>query len=309
MKAVYGILNSMNGKMYVGSTTNYGERKNKHFKNLRKGRSDSNSLQKDFDIYGENKFSIFVIEEINSDEDIFLEKEDEYVLKFNTLMPYGYNEVLPSSKNDSPLKKSESSKKYYQNHAPNNLKKLTPEEWLTKKKENPDFKLSRVLNGERSTKVYEINKDNFGIIQCFNSVIEVQSLCKVTESTLRISLNKNKNKPYHFSLCKNKVFIRVEDYIFPLLSEKPIKEKKEKVWKKVENPIPYSERNIKRTPISFKNIKTNEIKDFNSKAEAAKFLICQPTKINSLIKGWENKGRGRIFKITNIKGWTIFTTH
>lgn len=62
MGFIYLILNQINGKYYIGSTTNWKKRKRSHFKQLRKGIHHSLYLQRAFNKYGENNFIFILIE-------------------------------------------------------------------------------------------------------------------------------------------------------------------------------------------------------------------------------------------------------
>lgn len=53
---VYVIENAINGKKYIGSTVNLRERRQNHFRLLRRGKHDNGQLQMAFNLYGENAF-------------------------------------------------------------------------------------------------------------------------------------------------------------------------------------------------------------------------------------------------------------
>ena len=61
---IYKIINTVNGKFYVGSTTNTRERFRVHRKRLRKGNHHAKHLQAAWNKYGENAFVFVVIETI-----------------------------------------------------------------------------------------------------------------------------------------------------------------------------------------------------------------------------------------------------
>lgn len=89
MKAsIYQILNNVNGKFYIGSTTNFSRRRTNHLWHLKKGTHSSRKLQNSYNKYGEDKFIFLNLEIFDylTKEDI-LKKEQEYI---NNLKPY-YN--------------------------------------------------------------------------------------------------------------------------------------------------------------------------------------------------------------------------
>lgn len=59
---VYQILNIVNNKCYVGSSTNYSKRKSRHIAGLKSGRHHSIKLQRAWDKYGGDNFRFIVLE-------------------------------------------------------------------------------------------------------------------------------------------------------------------------------------------------------------------------------------------------------
>lgn len=56
METIYLLRNTKNGKVYVGRTSKFEERKKLHINNLRANRHPNKMLQEDFDKYGEKAF-------------------------------------------------------------------------------------------------------------------------------------------------------------------------------------------------------------------------------------------------------------
>jgi group I intron endonuclease len=75
---IYKIINLINGKFYVGSTTNQKVRFRQHRKLLRGNRHHCKHLQAAWNKYGEDKFSFAVVEEIPSSEALW-EAEDRWL--------------------------------------------------------------------------------------------------------------------------------------------------------------------------------------------------------------------------------------
>lgn len=63
MGYVYRILNTSNGKYYVGSTIRFEKRKRTHLNSLRKNKHHSIKLQEDFNYFGEESFVFEVLKE------------------------------------------------------------------------------------------------------------------------------------------------------------------------------------------------------------------------------------------------------
>lgn len=81
---IYKIINLINGKFYVGSTTNQKVRFRQHRKLLRGNRHHCKHLQAAWNKYGEDKFSFAVVEEVPSNEALW-EAEDKWlVVHFGT---------------------------------------------------------------------------------------------------------------------------------------------------------------------------------------------------------------------------------
>ena len=77
MGCVYKIENTVNGKVYIGSTIDFYRRKHEHFLFLLNKSHHSAKLQADYDKYGENAFFMSVIEECA--DDIRLDREQYYI--------------------------------------------------------------------------------------------------------------------------------------------------------------------------------------------------------------------------------------
>lgn len=94
---IYFIINKVNGKRYVGQTTNYSRRKQNHISDLKCRRHDNIKLQNAWDKYGEDNFKFEKItyenltkEELNEEEIHFIEKYDSRNNGYN-IAPGGSN--------------------------------------------------------------------------------------------------------------------------------------------------------------------------------------------------------------------------
>ena len=77
---IYKIVNTVNGKFYVGSTTNTRERFRTHRKRLRAGRHHCPHLQAAWNKYGEKSF-VFVVIETVADNQSLQDAEDKWLIE------------------------------------------------------------------------------------------------------------------------------------------------------------------------------------------------------------------------------------
>lgn len=91
IKAIYYILNIINNKMYVGSTTNLYERFVSHKSKLELNKHDNRYLQKSYIKYGNENFKFGVLELLNDADNIEL-KEQYWIEELETTnKQLGYN--------------------------------------------------------------------------------------------------------------------------------------------------------------------------------------------------------------------------
>lgn len=87
---IYCFENTKNGKKYIGQSNNIRCRMSNHFRELRRGKDSSQLLQRAWDKYGEESFSIYIVEEIQ-DIDSLYDREIYFIKELNTKSPNGYN--------------------------------------------------------------------------------------------------------------------------------------------------------------------------------------------------------------------------
>lgn len=91
MIGIYGIKNKVNGKIYVGQSSNVKARLYNHKSALKHDMHMNDHLQKAWNKYGEFNFNFFIIEELDS-IDKLNEKEIFWIDKYNANnREYGYN--------------------------------------------------------------------------------------------------------------------------------------------------------------------------------------------------------------------------
>lgn len=90
MIGIYRILNNVNGKVYIGQSTNIKRRWKDHINELRRGTHLNNRLQDAWDTFGESAFSFNVLEKCKSNK--LNELERYYIKQYDsTNTERGYN--------------------------------------------------------------------------------------------------------------------------------------------------------------------------------------------------------------------------
>lgn len=89
---IYAILCAENGKLYIGRSMDMVNRKSRHFTSLRKNVHHNKSLQYDYNVYGEGRFSFIILEHVSPE--ILREREEHWILEN---IDRSYNLVLGSS--------------------------------------------------------------------------------------------------------------------------------------------------------------------------------------------------------------------
>ena len=87
---IYKIRNTVNGKIYIGSSIHCETRINEHKNDLITGIHSNGYLQNSFNKYGVNAFEYIIIEQCN--EDMLLIREDAWIKYYNSMdRKFGYN--------------------------------------------------------------------------------------------------------------------------------------------------------------------------------------------------------------------------
>lgn len=93
---VYKITNTVNGKIYVGSSTNLERRRFDHYFRLRSNKNN-HPIQSDFNKYGESNLIFEILEECGHDK--LRSLEGSYIRLLNTTdKNYGYNTMINNGK-------------------------------------------------------------------------------------------------------------------------------------------------------------------------------------------------------------------
>lgn len=104
---IYKILNSINGKFYIGSAVNFKKRWGWHIKDLRAKKHRNKYLENAWHIYGENAFEFSILEYCEKDE--LIKREQYWIDLENCVRPNGYN-LAPKAGSSLGIKRSEETK-------------------------------------------------------------------------------------------------------------------------------------------------------------------------------------------------------
>ena len=91
MVGIYKMTNKINGKVYIGQSIDINKRIKEHFWKAtnEKDVSYNSAIHQAIRKYGAENFDWEILEECNAD--VIDEKEVQYIQKFNSLVPNGYN--------------------------------------------------------------------------------------------------------------------------------------------------------------------------------------------------------------------------
>lgn len=95
MGTIYIIWNKISGKIYLGSTVNFKERINRHFRELKKGNHHSIHLQRAYDKYGKGSFEVEIFGQFESEKE-----KEQNLLDILCLKSETYNISSTSSGGD-----------------------------------------------------------------------------------------------------------------------------------------------------------------------------------------------------------------
>jgi len=154
---VYVIYNIDSNKKYVGSTINISVRNRCHWNSLRRGKHHSVYLQREFNIYGENKFVLGVLEwieltgDISYDKGHIIEREQYHIDTLNAYGADGYNMIPCAGTNLGSKRTEESVERMRQahlgeKHTPERIaKQVASRAWYTHSSETREH----IGNGNR----------------------------------------------------------------------------------------------------------------------------------------------------------------
>lgn len=292
MNIIYQIRNLRNDKVYVGSSTNFYDRKISHSKNIKHKRFPYGRLKEEVILFEPEDFVIEVLEECEVNVDL-LKKEEEWILRLDSINPEkGYNTTVPSKENmtyEKVLKRKESVKRSYSDRAPYGLKKMSEEEWLRRRNEDINFKVRSTNRSPEDLKkdVLIVNKETGNIIEEIKGIAVAAS--KYGEGLER-AVQANKNGRWVIS--KNYLFCLKERY------------NKEEYLKHLKSLEKVPVRTVRPILITLENIKSGELLSFDCLKKCAESIGGVRKGLDRLRKGERKKGN-KIERVKTYKGWRI----
>lgn len=288
---VYSITNTVTGKKYIGSSVDIKRRWSDHKKILKKGNSSSYKLQNSYNKHGEGVF-VYKIEEGDVPIGNLLNKEQEWCIFYNSV-DNGYNIIYPTDKGcHHPKELGKGAMNYLLEKGPNNLKYMSKEEWIKRRTENPEFKVSSLKEikehpGKKA--VYKIHPKTFEILEEFDSIIKASGNNEYISNRISCSLQLNNKECKKLSRRNGFVYIFKSEYDDIDFSK----------YLKFPKPI------IIKNSYNIKNIDSQEVREFNTLQEIADFLQSNKTQVIRLKKGFKNSGGGKIVKVNHLKRWVF----
>lgn len=147
---IYIFKSSVKGKVYIGSTCNLYKRINNHIKNLRKNTHHTNHFQNHFNKYGENVFSIEILEIVNKTEGFrknLFDLEQVYLDKHLDSCLNSHHKVQYLEENFEAYKlHSQKMKKWWEEDKSTKIK--VPLENLKKARLGSDLRWKKIKNKE-----------------------------------------------------------------------------------------------------------------------------------------------------------------
>ena len=207
---IYMILNIVNNKYYIGSTSNLPIRKSNHFTKLKQNKHVNQHLQYSYNKYGKDAFSFIILE--NCDRSDLIERELYWMtLKNSHNKSMGYNIGVPK-KNDN-ITLSDECKETRREYAYKQHK--IEKEYDIWKQEIIDKKLQQQLFPKKTKrKVIQIDAITGDVANTYDTISSIAINMNYTTTNLKkveLVLSKNplyaKKKSY-----KGFVYVYAEDY-------------------------------------------------------------------------------------------------
>lgn len=188
--SIYKVVNKVNGKVYIGFTSNFEVRKKNH-----KNDSSKNIpiFHKALKKYGMENFDWQIIYQSKEKEHTKKIMEQFFIERYNSMIPYGYN-TCPGGGGGGFV----SEKTIHRMNNDNPMKKMKVNSGSFKKGQKPIITLER-NEKIRQSKLGQKNI-NFGKTGCFDHINKLKIKC----SYCNIVTTKGNLSRWHNEKCKNK---------------------------------------------------------------------------------------------------------
>lgn len=247
---VYFIINAINNKVYVGSSTDCIKRKRDHFRLLKSNKHDNSYLQRSWNKYGEENF-LFHIVERNISLDQLFEREIYWInYKHSIDHEFGYNMNLPNT-NGGSTNHLEETREKLRRLAYKKFYGITSEEdYLNWKQQKEEFKLRPKLEYHPNCNtLLLIDKNTNQLISEFRSGVLTAKHLNCTIKTIDKAVAGIIKSVKGFIVMKKELYDPNKDYrIIP----------KYKLPKIVKERVPF-----KGHPITTRHKDTGEIQEFS----------------------------------------------
>jgi len=252
---IYKIINIINGKIYIGQTTqNLEKRMSKHFSDAKTKRKKSYKIHNAINKYGRDNFKYEVIEYV--DNQILLNERECYWIKYYDCIKNGYNILVGGMIGRSKIwlgrKHTEETKKKMSIAQKGKIVSDITKQKLSKAKMNSIMPSS--FEHPNSINIVQINKDTYELINIFGSIREAE-----------ISINGHYTGNIHNVINNNKTNKTAYGYVWLTIDE--YEHNKNNISKYIdnifENYIYYG-----KTKIVQLDYKGNYINQFDSILEA-----------------------------------------
>lgn len=177
---IYKILNTINGKFYIGSSVNLRKRLYEHFRELELGIHPNKYLQNSWIKYGKEGFKFSILEKVNNiTNEELRDLETKYIQKTKCYLPeIGYN-IIPGGIGTYGIQCSEEKKRKI---SESNKGKIA---WNKGKPMSDEQKtLLKNINIDKRGKAIDIYTLEGEFIETLNSVNSVVEKYKVAKSTI-----------------------------------------------------------------------------------------------------------------------------
>lgn len=228
---IYMIRCKINGKCYVGQSTNIKSRWRSHKYNLKHNKHSSKEMNKDWNAYGEDNFEFKIIQRCTKDE--LEELEKKYTIEFKAY-DGGYNQIIGSyregyvytEEQKKKVGESVSGEKngfYGKQHTEETKNKISKKKKGIKLSEEHKKRISEGIKGEnnpfygKSWKDYDYAPRSIGIIIIlpsglileYDSLIDAEKELGVDRHTLSKLMKTGESYKTHYKKYKYREGLRV----------------------------------------------------------------------------------------------------